>query len=412
MAEHGTIFSPQVCLVLQNYLDNRDVYTRSGFTTKSFDGLSAALAVTPKMFARAIATPRLQIVFGTDAVALAHGHNADELVCRVRAGGQRPMDAVVSATSSAARALGLGDRIGTVAPGMDADLIAVDGDPSRDIGATKRVKFVMRQGVVYEPAMSAGVRQPEVYAVRYGTLRSFPVAALVAGADTARRLDVALTVWLIRQPDGRNVLVDAGFYRDKFMQRWKPADYRKPSEAIAALGLKPEDITDIIVSHVHWDHVDGADLFPNARVWIQRDEYVHHVDSAGRARDRTVDSLDAAMLAGLERAGRVRMVEGDSVEVIPGITVYTGGRHTFASQYATVRTAEGVVVLASDNAYLYENLDRRLPIAQTLDAASNLRAQERMKALASGPRLIVPGHDPEVFVRFPPAAGRAIVRIQ
>jgi imidazolonepropionase-like amidohydrolase len=100
------------------------------------------------MFSRAIKTPGLKIVFGTDAVALAHGRNADEFVCRVAAG-QSPMAAIVSATSAGAAAIGLGDRIGTIAPGYDADLIAVDGDPSKDIGVTKRVVFVMRGGVRY-----------------------------------------------------------------------------------------------------------------------------------------------------------------------------------------------------------------------------------------------------------------------
>jgi glyoxylase-like metal-dependent hydrolase (beta-lactamase superfamily II) len=215
-------------------------------------------------------------------------------------------------------------------------------------------------------------------------------------------------VWLARGPAGRNVLVDAGFYREKFIRRWRPAQYERPSEALARVGLRPEDVTDIVVSHVHWDHLDGADLFPNARVWIQRAEYEYYVDSAGRPRSPTIDSLDAAMLAGLARAGRVALIAGDSVEIIPGITVYTGGKHTYASQYATVRTGAGAVVIASDNAYLYENLERRRPIAQTLDSLSNLRAQGRMHRLASAPELIVPGHDPAVFTRFTsPGAGVA-----
>jgi hypothetical protein len=96
----------------------------------------------------------------------------------------------------------------------------------------------------------------------------------------------------------------------------------------------------------------------------------------------------------------VQLVDGDAREIIPGITVYTGGKHTFQSQYAGVRTAAGTVVIASDNAYLYENFDRQVPIAQTLDAASNLAAQRRMLTIASSPRLIVPGHDPGVFARF------------
>jgi glyoxylase-like metal-dependent hydrolase (beta-lactamase superfamily II) len=175
--------------------------------------------------------------------------------------------------------------------------------------------------------------------------------------------------------------------------------------------VRPEDVTDIILSHVHWDHADGADLFPNARVWIQKDEYQHHVGPGGEVRDRAVDPEVAKMLATLASRGRVREVSGDSVEIIPGITVFTGGKHTFASQFASVRTAAGTAVIASDNLYLYENLDRHRPIAQTLDSLSNLRAQERMASLASAPRLIVPGHDPAVFVRFA-TPGNGVARIQ
>ena len=145
MAEHGTIFDPQVCLVFQNYVDHPDAY---GFTDSTLAPLRAAIPTASAMFARAIRTPGLKVVFGTDAVALAHGRNADELVCRVRAG-QSAMDAIVSATSAGATALGLGASLGVVAAGYDADLIAVTGDPSRDIGALRNVVFVMRGGRRY-----------------------------------------------------------------------------------------------------------------------------------------------------------------------------------------------------------------------------------------------------------------------
>src|SRR6185436_9337761 len=129
---------------------------------------------------------------------------------------------------------------------------------------------------------------------------------------------------------------------------------------------------------------------PKARVWIQRAEVEHHVDSAGKVLDRALSAVDAPVLVALKREGRLMLVDGDAREIIPGITVYTGGKHTFESQYAGVRTASGTVVLASDNAYLYENLERHLPIAQTLDRVSNLAAQDRMMRLAASPRLVVP----------------------
>ena len=256
----------------------------------------------------------------------------------------------------------------------------------------------------------ARVSEYEVYAIRYATVPAFPVRGLIAGADSSRRLDIAMMVWLARG-NGRNVLVDAGFHRRDLIERWKPADYVEPSVAVARAGTRPEEVTDIIVSHVHWDHFDGVDLFPKATIWIQREEYEHHVDSTGKSLDRHIDAPNAQLLARLFREGRVRLVDGDAREIIPGITVYIGGKHTYQSQYAAIRTAEGTAVIASDNAYLYENFDKRVPIAQTLDAASNLRAQDRMRTLASSPRLLVPGHDPAVFERFPVVqAGVARIR--
>ncbi len=241
----------------------------------------------------------------------------------------------------------------------------------------------------------------EAYAIQYGTLANFPVRGLVAGADTARRIDVAAMVWLLKAPGGRTVLVDAGFYRDEFMARWKPVNYVRPAQAVEAFGVPAGSVTDIIVSHVHWDHADGIDLFPNARIWIQRAEYEYYVGPRGEALQSGITASDAAMFARLKASGRVMLVEGDDQEPIPGIRVYTGGRHTYASQFASVRTRAGTVVIASDNCYLYENLEKHAAIAQTFDAASNLAAQARMAMIATSPKLIVPGHDPAVFLRFP-----------
>jgi len=241
----------------------------------------------------------------------------------------------------------------------------------------------------------------DVHAVRFAHV-SYPVSSLVRGAERGRDIDIAFTVWVMRAGN-RVVLLDAGFYREKFITRWKPMDFVTPAEAVQrGLGIAPQQVTDIVISHSHWDHVDGADLFPRATVWIQKEEYDYYVGPQGEVlHTGGADADDAKMLAELNKAGRVRLVDGDAKEILPGITVYTGGKHTFASQFAGVETIAGTVVLASDNAYLYENLEKKLPIAQTLDAASNLKAQERMLALAASPSLVIPGHDPAVFERFP-----------
>ena len=123
------------------------------------------------------------------------------------------------------------------------------------------MRFLTAAALLVALSATAALAQPkyEVYAIRYATIHDFAVSGLVAGADKSRKMDIAMMVWLIKG-DGRNILVDAGFYRDQFMRQWHPADYTKPSEAIAKIGLKPEDITDVIISHIHWDHADGFDL--------------------------------------------------------------------------------------------------------------------------------------------------------
>ncbi len=250
----------------------------------------------------------------------------------------------------------------------------------------------------------------ELYALQYAVLPGFPLRGLVEGAGSGRRIDISMMVWLLKGPGGRNVLVDAGFYRDTLMRSWKPRSYVRPDSAVLKVGVRPEQVTDLVLTHMHWDHADGVDLFPRAHVWVQQAEYDYYT-APGRPGHEGVTAADAAVLERLKAEGRLTLIDGDDREILPGITVYTGGKHTYASQYLAVHTTEGTDVVASDNVYLYLNLERHAPIAQTLDRASNLAAQARMLKLATSPRLIVPGHDPEVFVRFP-QPGNGVARIR
>ncbi|HKE03465.1 MAG TPA: amidohydrolase family protein [Blastocatellia bacterium] len=153
MAERGVYFDPNIGVVLQNYLRNKSRFLGIGnYTEEGFAYMEKAVALNNAMIKKAVATPGLKLVLGTDAVAGAHGRNADELIARVREGNQKPLDAITSATSLAAKSLNLENSVGTLAPGYEADLIAVDGDPTRDITALTRVVFVMKGGKVYKNA--------------------------------------------------------------------------------------------------------------------------------------------------------------------------------------------------------------------------------------------------------------------
>ncbi|HEY4574939.1 MAG TPA: amidohydrolase family protein [Thermoanaerobaculia bacterium] len=149
MAEHGTWFDPNIDLVFRNYFENRQHFVGIGnFTDQGFEQMRRAVPLALDVFKTALKTPGLKIVFGTDAVAGAHGHNFEELIYRVEKGGQDPMAAIVSAPSRAAESLGLQDKVGAVAPGLEADLIAVEGDPTKDINALRHVAWVMKGGKV------------------------------------------------------------------------------------------------------------------------------------------------------------------------------------------------------------------------------------------------------------------------
>jgi imidazolonepropionase-like amidohydrolase len=151
LADHGTYFDPNTDLVFRNYLENMKKFIGIGnYNEEGFAQMRRAGPLILNVFKQALKTPGLKIIFGTDALAGSHGHNFEELIYRVEKGGQDPMAAIISATSLAAQSLNLQDRIGSIAPGYEADLIAVEGDPSKDIRALQRVEWVMKGGRVVE----------------------------------------------------------------------------------------------------------------------------------------------------------------------------------------------------------------------------------------------------------------------
>jgi glyoxylase-like metal-dependent hydrolase (beta-lactamase superfamily II) len=253
-----------------------------------------------------------------------------------------------------------------------------------------------------------------IQAIRYATIPEFPVAELVIGAPQDQKMDIAMVFWLIRG-NQHNVLFDAGFHRKKWFKEFTINDFLSPDEAVKLAGLQPADVTDVVVSHAHWDHMDGIDLFPKATIWIQKEEFHHYTGEAWQSSEGHggIDAEDVWVLVRLNTEGRLRLVDGDNQEILPGIRAYTGARHTYASQYLGVTEPDGTpFVLASDNCYLYRNLTEHAASAtfSEADRPGNIAAQRRMIELAGSSERVIPGHDPAIFTRYPTQGRVAKIR--
>ena len=259
---------------------------------------------------------------------------------------------------------------------------------------------------------ATAVPQYSIQAIRYADSPGDAVSELVIGAPKDEKIDTVYVIWLIRG-GGRNILFDSGFHRERWFKEWTIRDYIRPDAAVQLAGVKPGEITDVVISHAHWDHMGGIDLFPNAAVWIQKEEFRYYTQDAWQpgGDHEGIDPDDVRQLVRLNTQGRLHLVDGDDVEIFPGIRAYTGGRHTFASQYLRV-DGTPPFVLASDNAYLYRNLAEHKASATfgEADHAANIKNQERMISLAGSAERVIPGHDALQFQKFPTQGRIATLR--
>jgi len=255
----------------------------------------------------------------------------------------------------------------------------------------------------------------EVYALRYADGGKVPLSYLVADVPDSAKVHLYFLIWLIKG-NNKNILVDTGFRRDVDEAKgWTVNDYVRPDSLLSEVGLKPEDITDIIITHPHWDHADCVPLFPNAHVWMQKGDYVYYTSDAWQEKGRHggINPRDIRTFVELNLSGRLTLVDGDNHEILKGVTVYTGSRHTYNSQYVVVQSGSDKIVLASDNLYTYTNLlqEKPAPRGATFDADGYTKQIQRMKTLASDSKFIIPGHDAMLFERFP-AISDAVIKIK
>lgn len=240
----------------------------------------------------------------------------------------------------------------------------------------------------------------EVYALRFATVER-PAAdnfLFRDGHDGLMPLD--FYVWLIRG-HGRHVLVDTGFNKESGGRRNR-RHIVTPDVALAALDVKPAQIQDVVLTHLHYDHAGNTDLFPQARFHLQDAEmgFATGRCMCHRSMNHFFDIEDVTGLVRKVYGGRVEFHDGDE-ELAPGISLHRVGGHTAGLQVVRVHTPRGWIVLASDAAHYYRNLQERNPFPAILDVGQMLDGYRRIERLADSPQHIVPGHDPEVLERYP-----------
>lgn len=256
----------------------------------------------------------------------------------------------------------------------------------------------------------------DVYAIKFAAMgHPSPISDWADHGPSKDSINIDFVIWLMKGNNGKNILLDAGFLNDiEDAKDFNVADYIRPDSALARLNIKAEDITDIILSHPHWDHIDGVGLFPKAHVWIQKEDYNYFVGAAWQkgGNHGGFNKRDIKMLVDLNVAGRLTLVDGDQ-QIFPGVNVYTGSRHTFNSQYVLVKSHKNKIVLASDNIWVYYSLENLRPPSPggTFDTTAYKKSMLKMKSLASNEKFIIPGHDAKMFFLFPKVA-EGVVKIE
>lgn len=247
----------------------------------------------------------------------------------------------------------------------------------------------------------------EIHAIRYASVARLARDCFVdnaAIADVPMGLD--FFVWLARS-GAHHVLIDCGFGAPAAQRRGRPRDI-DPVEALARLGTPAGRISDLIVTHLHYDHAGNMAVFPDATIHIQAAEtaYASGPRMTDAAERRFFEADDIAAFVRLLHEDRVRFHQGDA-EIAPGLSVHLAPGHTAGMQCVRVHTRRGVVVLASDVSHYYGNYMWRNPFPAIWDRAAVFAAYDRLHDLADSPDHIVPGHDPEVLRIYPRLANDA-----
>ena len=244
----------------------------------------------------------------------------------------------------------------------------------------------------------------EIYAVKYAGPLTGSGALLMWLKDWDVITERAYYIWCLKSDD-QVVVVDAGITPELAEERNVPG-YINPVKLIAGLGIKPEDVRHLILTHMHWDHLNGVSLFPNARIYVQESEYSFCTTNPLAQRPalkQLADDHGNAWLSSLEGTDRLALLDGDT-DILPGVSCLAAPGHTIGLQAVAVDTAQGRAVLGSDCAHTFQNYEQEWPSALIFNLPAWLRSFDRLKSEASDPGLLFPGHDILMSRNYPQVA--------
>ncbi|VTU46348.1 N-acyl homoserine lactonase (plasmid) [Variovorax sp. SRS16] len=250
--------------------------------------------------------------------------------------------------------------------------------------------------------MADAVPVYEVYAVKYAEHARTASANFIGGDGHDGPMPMDYFVWVLKGPDAQWV-VDTGFNQSAADARGRRL-LHNPAEAIGLVGLRAEQVRNVIITHLHYDHAGNCDLFGAATFHLQDREmqYATGRYMAHRCMHEAYSVFDVIGMVQNVYGGRVRFHDGDA-ELAPGISVHLIGGHTLGLQVVRVHTARGWIVLASDASHYYRNMHEERPFPIVANVGEMVEGWHRLRQLADSPEHIIPGHDPQVLVRFPPA---------
>lgn len=240
-----------------------------------------------------------------------------------------------------------------------------------------------------------------VYAIKYAHHERRSTENFIGGDTHDVPMPLDYFVWAV-VGESRTFLVDTGFDQAGADQRGRVIT-RPIEDGLRALGIEPDEVEDVLITHMHYDHAGNRDLFPKARYHLQDREMAYCTGRCmcHRVLNRPFEPADVARMVHRVFDGKVQFHDGDA-QITPGLSLHLVGGHTDGLQAVRVRTAQGWMVLASDASHLYANMNQRRPFPAVFHVGDMMEGFSRLHALADRPELVIPGHDPEVLKRFAP----------